>query len=139
MVGLERKKSMVGLVRKALMVWLPSSALAYFVWGWRVAGGLLFGEALMLSNILFIAWLLRRGLGKKGRDQGTSGALGLAALFLVKLLVLFGLSYYVLAVIGLDPIGFVAGCMLSLVVLSWQVIAQSGDDGGSNEEEGADS
>lgn len=128
------KQIILGLVSKALAVAIPVSVGAGLMWGWRVGAGVVFGEALMLANIVFIAWLLGRGLGRGGGKRAPM----LAALFLVKLLVLFGLSYYVLAVIGLDPIGFVAGCMLSLVVLSWQVVSHGGGGGVSDEEEGAD-
>lgn len=95
--------------------------IAYAFGGWRGSLGLLSGEVLMLLNIMGLAWLLGRGL--RDDPEKKRSPLGLSALFLLKLLVLFGIAYYVLAVVGLSPIGFVSGCMMALGVMSWQVVA----------------
>jgi hypothetical protein len=111
----------LGLLRKGVILVVPAMGIAYFFGGWRGSLGVLAGELLMLTNIMGLAWVLGRGL----RDDPAHRRrpLGLAALFLLKLLVLFGIAYYVLAVVGLSPIGFVSGCMMALGVLSWQVVA----------------
>lgn len=124
MIRFERE-IVLGLIRKGLILLLPVSGVALFFGGWRVALGVAAGEALMLGNIVLISWMLGRSLGAKEGEQ--KSAASLVSLFIVKLLVLFGLSYYVLAVVGLDPIGFVTGCMLSLVTLSWQVVTTTGE------------
>ncbi len=124
MIRFERE-IVLGLIRKGLILLLPVSGVALFFGGWRVALGVAAGEALMLGNIVLISWMLGRSLGAKEGEQ--KSAVSLVSLFIVKLLVLFGLSYYVLAVVGLDPIGFVTGCMLSLVTLSWQVVTTTGE------------
>lgn len=124
MIRFERE-IVLGLIRKGVILLLPVSGVALFFGGWRVALGVAAGEALMLGNIVLISWMLGRSLGAKEGEQ--KSAVSLVSLFIVKLLVLFGLSYYVLAVVGLDPIGFVTGCMLSLVTLSWQVVTTTGE------------
>jgi hypothetical protein len=82
--------------------------------GWDVALGVIAGEALFCADLVAMAWLLRRVFEPSG--QPTSGSLGLSLLFLLKLLVLFGLAYYFLAVVGL-----------------WQVVATPTSD--TSEEE----
>ena len=81
--------------------------------GWDVAVAVIAGEVLFCADLVAMAWLLRRVFEPSGGS--TSGSFGLSLLFLLKLLVLFGLAYYFLAVVGLSPAG--------LGVLSWQVVA----------------
>lgn len=109
------------MATKGAMLGVPAMGIAYYFGRWEGAFGVLAGEVVMLVNIMGLAWVLGRGLRDDPEKQRRP--FGLAALFLLKLLVLFGLSYYVLAVVGLSPIGFVSGCMIALGVMSWQVVA----------------
>lgn len=89
--------------------------------GWDVAVAVIAGEVLFCADLVAMAWLLRRVFEPSGGS--TSGSFGLSLLFLLKLLVLFGLAYYFLAVVGLSPAGLAGGFILGLGVLSWQVVA----------------
>ncbi len=112
---------LLGLLGKGVALGVPAMGVAWWLGGWRGAGGVVAGEFVMLVNILGIAWLLGRALSDD--PERKRSAMGLATLFLLKLLVLFGIAYYVLAVVGVSPIGFVSGCMIALAVLSWQVVS----------------
>lgn len=95
------------------------TALVLAVLGYaQVALGVLVGVGLALANIAAMALLLGRLL--KGPKRPGSSGLFWGGLFLLKLLVLFGATYYVIAVARLDPIGFAAGYALLLVAIVWQ-------------------
>lgn len=114
-------------------------AIAIPFWGIEVAVSIVIGNALMTGNVIVMSWFLRKMLGASEGGGGKSS--NLVTVFLLKLLVLFGLTYYVLAVVGVDPLGLVSGFMLGLAVLSWQVIrggasteSESAQDADSEEE-----
>ena len=45
--------------------------------------------------------------------------------FALKLLVLFGLTYYLVVVLGLSALGFVAGYVALLTGLMWQAVSRT--------------
>jgi hypothetical protein len=110
-----------GLFRRASTLALVCAALAWWWSGAWEAVSVVGGVALMVGDITAIAWLLHKMLGSGEWGLWSAGALSL--LFLIKLLVLFGLAYYFLAVVGLAPAGFAAGCIIGLAGLNWHVIA----------------
>ena len=109
-----------GLIARGGVIMTLSAGFSWWMWGWEVGGAVAAGLLVMLVNLVGLAWLLRKTFSDE--ERGSRSAWWLSLLFLAKLLVLFGLSYYVLAVVGLSPVGFATGCLLGLVVLSWQVL-----------------
>ena len=130
-----------GMIYRGVVAGVIAGLLTGISFGWDVAAAVLAGEALFCADLVAMAWLLRRVFEPSG--QPTSGSLGLSLLFLLKLLVLFGLAYYFLAVVGLSPAGLAGGFILGLGVLSWQVVATPSKDapleeGAPAREEGVD-
>jgi hypothetical protein len=68
-----------------------------------------------------MAWLIERMLG--GGGGGGVGPGALLFFFALKLLVLFGLTYYLVVVLGLSALGFVAGYVVLLAGLMWQAVS----------------
>lgn len=120
-----------GMFYRGCVAGAVAGLLTGVFFSWDVALGVIAGEALFCADLVAMAWLLRRVFEPSG--QPTSGSLGLSLLFLLKLLVLFGLAYYFLAVVGLSPAGLAGGFILGLGVLSWQVVATPTSD--TSEEE----
>lgn len=125
-----------GMLIKSVVLAAVFGGLIGLKWGAWVALSLCVGEGLFCADIVAMAWLLRL-IMVPGRSS-----IGLSLLFLLKLLVLFGLTYYFLAHVGLSPAGLTAGFILGLGVLSWQVVstpskevAGSGEPGADGEEE----
>lgn len=119
-----------GLVLRGLALGAVAAALSWLLIDGAFALGLLSGLVLMCANILSMTWLLESMRDAPG--VRTPGPKTLAALFLLKLLVLFGLTYYLLAEVGLSPAGLALGFVLGLGALSWQVI--TGDRAGDSQE-----
>jgi len=99
--------------RLALVTGLLLAPLAAVVWGGRAAVGLLAGLAWTLANMRLIAALstftLRRRLGRNRWKA--------AALWIVKLPVLYGLGALCLLSPWSSPVGFLAGFSLWFVAL----------------------
>ena len=104
------------------LAWMTAAAAAAAaaVGDSRLAGSVAGGACMMGADIAAMLWLLERAL--VARPRGQAQALGLAALFMLKLLVLFIASYYVLAVTGASALGFVTGVMIALAAVSWSSV-----------------
>ena len=95
------------------------------VWGWLGpwwACSLWAGAGVMGFSIGATLWML--GQMRDPEEGRAPNRGGLAFVFFLKLLVLFGVTYYALAGAGLSALGFVAGCMLALGALSVAVLWQ---------------
>ncbi len=116
--------SMRGLVQgaliKTLILGALSTLLASWRWGAHAGWSVVAGLVMVTVNVTAMAWLIRRTL--RGPGTGGQGVGPLAALFLLKMLVLLGLTYYVIAVLRLSPLGFVYGYVLFLGALVWQTL-----------------
>ena len=118
-----------GALFKAMILGSAAMTLSTLIWSAALAKAIAVGLSLAMGNIALMHVLLRRLVSGPGRG---AGAAALGALFLLKLLVLFGVTYYVIAVVGLDPLGFAAGYALLLAAIVWQSLTPAPTDHSSS-------
>lgn len=115
---LVRKGTIKGLGLCALL-----SGVVTWVWGPWAGSSVWCGTALGAVNVWGMAWLVERVVG--GGDGERIGAWAVLLFFALKLLVLFGLTYYLVVVLGLSALGFVAGYVALLTGLMWQAVSRT--------------
>lgn len=120
MVELSKGLVWGGTIKGAGLCALASAVAAWF-WGPWVALSVWGGTLLGGANVWGMAWLIERMLG--GGGGGGVGPGALLFFFALKLLVLFGLTYYLVVVLGLSALGFVAGYVVLLAGLMWQAVS----------------
>lgn len=109
-----------GVTYKAAGLGTASVVASSLIWSWSIGLSLTVGVSLAIANLLSMSWIMGKILrGPAAQKQST---LGWGMLFLLKLLVLFGVTYYVIAVARLNPLGFAAGYALLLVAIVWQAL-----------------
>lgn len=79
------------------------SGFAFLFGGASVGTGAVVGAALAAGNWWVLSWILRRGLASR------RGAGALLFLLLLKMAVLGGVCYFLVAVAGLNVLGFAVG------------------------------
>lgn len=113
------------MIKRALGKTMALGALsglgAGLTWGWWLGLSVAVGAAMVVVNVITIAWLIRK-MFEQARAGGASG-LRWGALFMLKLLALFGLTYYCIARLGLSPVGFALGYSAFPAALVWQAVA----------------
>ncbi len=100
-----------------------ASAVGAWFWGPWAALSVWCGTLLGVANVWGMAWLIERMVG--GGEERRVGAGALLFFFALKLLVLFGLTYYLVVVLGLSALGFVAGYVVLLTGLMWQAVSDA--------------
>lgn len=114
-----------GVTYKSVGLGAGAVAAGSLLWGWSIGLALTVGVSLAVANLLSMSWIMSKILrGPAAEKQST---LGWGMLFLLKLLVLFGVTYYVIAVARLNPLGFAAGYALLLVAIVWQALVPAQD------------
>jgi hypothetical protein len=117
-------QTMNKLVRRALgktAILGGLSALgAGLSWGAWMALAVAAGALMVLWNVWAISWLIRKMFEQASR--GTTSSMKWGALFMLKLLALFGLTYYCIARLGFSPVGFALGYSAFPAALVWQAV-----------------
>lgn len=121
------------IVRTLLLGFVLGALVALLVDA-RLGTSILAGTVLVCANLRFMAWGIGKLLGM-ATEHTPDGTAGWTALFLLKLLALFVLTYYLIAVLGLSAVGFLVGYSLFVLVMLVQALtdapdedAQDGDD-----------
>ena len=109
-----------GVTYKAAGLGTATAVVSSLIWSWSIGLSLIVGVSLAIANLLSMSWIMSKIL--RGPAAQKQSALGWGMLFLLKLLVLFGVTYYVIAVARLNPLGFAAGYALLLVAIVWQAL-----------------
>lgn len=121
------------IVRTLLLGFVIGALVALLV-SPHLGTSILAGTVLVCANLRFMAWGINHLLSRAAQAHG-QGSVGWTALFLLKLLALFGLTYYLIAVLGLSAVGFLVG--YSLFVLVMVLVALTDDTPEDDEQEGA--
>lgn len=121
-----------GVVWKTLILGVVAVVVSGLWLGSAMAVSVLSGTVVAALNLRFVAWLSQKMIGraKKGNTNSTAWAM----LLLVKMFVLFGLIFVLIALLDVDAIGFVTGFSLFLPAIAWQA-ALGGSDGTQDSEE----
>lgn len=114
-----------GVTYKAMGLGAVSVVAGSLIWGWSVGLALIVGVSLAVANLLLMSWIMGKIL--RGPASEKQSTLGWGMLFLLKLLVLLGVTYYVIAVARLNPFGFAAGYAMLLIAIVWQALVPTQD------------
>ncbi len=107
------------VIRKTLMLGLVALAGTWWFAGASIALAVAVGVVVASLNLAFVAWLSRKVIGD---GKGMVGKGGWMALSVVKMTILFGLVWFLIARLGLDAIGFVIGFSCFLPAIVWQAL-----------------
>jgi hypothetical protein len=107
-------------MRKAAIIGALSALGAWLGFGSWIGVSAAVGAALVLVNVAAIAWLIRKMLERA--SQGMGAGLIFGALFMLKLLALFWMTYYCIARLGMSPVGFALGYGAFPAGLVWQAV-----------------
>lgn len=107
-----------GAIYKAMLIGGVCMIGGGLIWDMAIAASIGVGVLIASANLAFMTWFIGRVLSRAG--EGSMGALGWSVIFLLKLLVLFGLTYYVLVVVRLNALGYTSGYIIVLAAITWQ-------------------
>jgi hypothetical protein len=99
--------------------------LLAFAGGWWFAGGSIalaigVGAIVAAANLYFVAWLIEKVIGDDGK--GVVGKGGYMILSTIKMTLLFGLVWFLIARLGLSAVGFAIGFSCFLPAMVWQAL-----------------
>lgn len=107
-----------GAIYKAMLIGGMSMIGGGLIWDMAVAGSIGVGVLIASANLVFMTWFVGKVLSRAG--EGSMGVWGWSVIFLLKLLVLFCLTYYVLVVVRLNALGYTSGFIIVLAAITWQ-------------------
>lgn len=113
-------KFVEGLFWKTLALGAIIALIGYFTISKHFAGSILLGVLLVGMNIRAMSFGIRRMFGNAA--EGRAGSPFWAALFGMKILVLFAAIFVCVVVLGANVIGFIIGYSVFLVAIVWQSI-----------------
>ena len=109
----------VGVLRRSVALGGAGVIACALIWDLSVAAALGCGVCMGMVNLVLTTWLVRLVLQRAAQGSG-AGALGLSLIFLLKLLVLFGVTYYAVGVVQLNALAYTSGYITLLVAITWQ-------------------
>lgn len=109
----------VGVLRRSAVLGGVAMIACALIWGASMAWALGCGVCMGMANLALTTWLVRLILGRTASGSGAS-AVGLSLIFLLKLLVLFGVTYYAVVVVQLNALAYTSGYIVLLVAITWQ-------------------
>lgn len=120
-----------GMLSKTIIIGVAFAAIGWWALTPEFAGAILLGMMVSAFNLRVVAWVSRKMIA--AAKKGATGTGRWSAILLLKLFLLFALTYLFIAVVGADVIGYIIGYSTFLLAIVWQVIsvvnrAQSEDD-----------
>jgi hypothetical protein len=107
------------VVRKTFIIGLVALSFSWWYAGATLGIAVVFGVVVAASNLLFVAWLSKKVIGD---GAGLVGKGGWMVLSVLKMSILFGLVWLLIARLELDAIGFVIGFSCFLPAMVWQAL-----------------
>ena len=115
-----------GLSKKTLILGgILAGVLGVLVGPWMALSTAI-GAATAFSNLYFIRWVSHKMVERA--KAGNTSVSPWSAIIVLKMLILFGLVWYLIARLGIDAPGFVAGFSAFLPAIGWQVWASRDDE-----------
>ncbi len=109
-------------IRDTLVLGLVSTALLFFVSGWRNAAMLAMGAAVSAASILEWRRLIRFVNAKMDRQKSPRNGVLVAVSFVLRLTVFAGVIYGSLKCFRGSPIALLCGLGLALVTMAWEAL-----------------
>ncbi|AWV90563.1 ATP synthase subunit I [Bradymonas sediminis] len=109
-----------GLVSKTIIIGVALAALGWLVLTAEFAGATLLGTMVSAFNLRVVAWV--SGKMVASAQKGETGTGRWSAILLIKLFLLFVLTYVFIAIVGADVIGYIIGYSTFLLAIVWQAV-----------------
>lgn len=109
-----------GVVRKSLFLGAAAVLGALLAVSAEVALAVAIGTVVSSINLCVMAWTIKKMLDA-GRDGGTS-ATAWGLLLTLKMLVLIGFIWWLIAYVNVNAVGFTVGFSLFMPAIGWQIL-----------------
>jgi hypothetical protein len=120
-----------GVVRKSLFLGMAVVLGTLLAVSENFAVAVAIGTVLSAINLRVMAWTIKKMLDA-GRDGGTSaGAWGV--LLTLKMLVLIGIIWWLIAHVNVNAVGFTVGFSLFMPAIGWQMLVAEPPGGSEND------
>lgn len=120
-----------GLIVKTLIIGVVASALGWWFGSLFFGGSILLGVLVSVFNLRALVWI-GNGMVRSATAGNTSASLW-SILLVIKLLLLFVITFVCIQLVGADAVGYTIGYSTFLLALLWQAGAHTlrqGDDDG---------
>ncbi len=111
-----------GLFWRTLIVGAVFAALGWWLMSAHFAGSILLGTMVSAFNLRVVGWVSRKML-QAGAEGRTSGAVW-SVLLVLKLFLLFALTFVFIVIVGANVYGYVIGYSTFLLAIVWKLIPQ---------------
>ncbi len=133
MTSLETKFA-EGLFAKTLVIGAAAAVLGWWAVSLHFAGSVLLGVLVSAFNMRVVGWVSRRMA--QAAVQGDTDTARWSLLLVLKLFLLFVLTYVFIAIVGANVFGYIIGYSTFLLAIVWQLGVHLGSGEGLD---GADS
>lgn len=110
-----------GMTSKTIIIGVALAAIGWWVLSGEFAAAILLGMMVSAFNLRVVAWVSRKMIA--GAKKGATGTKRWSAVLLLKLFLLFVLTYVFIAVVRADVIGYIVGYSTFLLAIIWQAIS----------------
>ena len=114
------------LVIKTIGLGVAFAALGWLVFSARFAAAVLLGMMVSAFNLRVVGWVSRKMVAAAKAERTASGVW--TAILLVKLFLLFALTYVFLVIVRADIFGYVLGFSAFLPAILWQAVSATRAD-----------
>lgn len=115
-----------GMLSKTIIIGVTLAAIGWLALSADFAAAILLGMLVSAFNLRVVAWVSSKmvAAAKKGRTDTKRWS----AILLLKLFLLFALTYVFIAVVGANVIGYIIGYSTFLLAIFWQVFSAMSQD-----------
>lgn len=113
-----------GLFWKTLVIGVGATLLGAGLISWYFAGSILLGTLVSAFNMKVVAWVSRKMA--RAASSGDTGTTRWSLLLVLKLFLLFALTFIFIVILGANVFGYVIGYSTFLVAIVWQLFKHIG-------------
>lgn len=110
-----------GMLSKTIIIGVAFAAIGWWVLTADFAAAILLGMLVSAFNLRVVAWVSRKMIAAAKKGATATG--WWSAILVLKLFLLFVLTYVFIAIVGADVIGYIIGYSTFLLAIVWQVIS----------------
>jgi hypothetical protein len=111
-----------GLFWKTVIIGVVAALVGWWAMSAHFAGSIGLGVLVSAFNLRVVGWVSRKMV--KAAKQGNTGTGFWSVLLLLKLFILFVLTFVFIVVVGANVFGYIIGYSTFLLAIVWQLIPQ---------------
>ncbi len=121
-----------GLFWKTLVIGALAALIGWWTMSVHFAGSVGLGVLVSAFNLRVIGWISRKMV--KAAQRGETGSAFWSLLLVVKLFVLFVLTFVFVIIVGANVFGYIIGYSTFLLAIVWQLALHMGREGDAIED-----